>query len=214
MILNCNRRYLLQLMLLSLSFSKGTFAMASPKAESLVMYFSMPETDNPNNMTRDEENSAVVVNGKVLGNVQYLAELIAEKTGSDIFRILPVNPYPTNHKELVERARREKDQNFRPAIQGPMPDLSKYKVIFLGYPMWWYEVPMIIRTLLEKSDFSGKTIIPFNVNGGSDYSNTIDIIRQYQPKAKVITNGISISRNRISGAETPIDRWLKTLELP
>ena len=160
MILNCYRRRLLQFMLLGLYFSKGTFAMASSNAESLVMYFSMPETDNPNNMTQDEENSAVVVNGKVLGNVQYLAELIAQKTGSDIFRILPVNPYPTNHKKLVEQARREREQNFRPVIQGPIPDLSKYKVIFLGYPMWWYEVPMIIRTLLEKSDFSGKTIVP------------------------------------------------------
>lgn len=79
--------------------------------KSLVVYFSMPETDNPQNMTREEENSTVVINGKVLGNTQYVAQLIQEMTGGDIFRILPQKPYPTDHRTLVDLAREEQKQD-------------------------------------------------------------------------------------------------------
>ncbi len=47
----------------------------------------MPETDDPNNMTVDEANSTVVIDGEVLGNTQYVANLIEEYTNGDIFRI-------------------------------------------------------------------------------------------------------------------------------
>ena len=54
---------------------------------TLVVYFSMPETTDPDNMTEEEANSTVVVNGQVLGNTQYVAYVIQENTGADIFRI-------------------------------------------------------------------------------------------------------------------------------
>ena len=83
---------------------------AEPGGKSiLVVYFSMPETDNPHNMTREEENSTVVVNGKVLGNTQYVAQLIRGMTGGDLFRIEPEKPYPTDHRTLVELAKDERN---------------------------------------------------------------------------------------------------------
>ncbi len=36
--------------------------------KALVVYFSMPETTKPDNMTKEEANSTVVINGEVLGN--------------------------------------------------------------------------------------------------------------------------------------------------
>jgi len=36
-------------------------------AKSLVVYFSMPETTEPENMSREEELSTVVIDGEVLG---------------------------------------------------------------------------------------------------------------------------------------------------
>lgn len=80
--------------------------------KTLVVYFSVPETDNPNNMTRDEDNSTVVINGEVLGNTQYIAELIKERTSADIFRLEPTNAYPTNHSDLLKRAGEEMSSNF------------------------------------------------------------------------------------------------------
>lgn len=72
--------------------------------KTLVVYFSVPETSDPNNMTRDEENSTVIVDGEVLGNTQYVAQLIGENTGGDVFRLEPVDAYPTNHDDLLQRA--------------------------------------------------------------------------------------------------------------
>ena len=90
--------------------SSASYAAQSGKPlRILVVYFSMPETDNPHNMSREEENSTVVINGKVLGNTQYVAQLIQEMTGGDIFRILPQKPYPTAHRTLVDLAKEEQD---------------------------------------------------------------------------------------------------------
>lgn len=134
-------------------------------AKSLVVYFSVPETDNPNNMTRDEDNSTVVVDGKVLGNTEYLATLISEKTKSDLFRLEPKIAYPTNHQELLQRAKDEMENDERVELKENI-DLTNYEVIYLGYPIWNADLPPIIQTFLENNDFSNKTIIPFCSHGG------------------------------------------------
>lgn len=147
-------------------------------SKSLVVYFSMPETTDPENMTTEEENSVVVIDGEVLGNTQYVAYIIQEHTGSDIFRIEPEVPYPTDHSTLVDLASGEKAAGARPAIAGSISDLEQYDTIFLGYPNWWGDMPMILYTFLDTYDFSGKTIVPFNTHGGSGFSDTIATIQK------------------------------------
>lgn len=181
--------------------------------KALVVYFSMPETDNPQNMTREEENSTVVINGKVLGNTQYVAQLIQEMTGGDIFRILPQKPYPTDHRTLVDLAREEQEQDARPAIVGKIEEPEAYDTIFIGYPNWWGDMPMILYTFLEQYDFSGKTLIPFCTHGGSGFSRTIRTIQDKQPGATVIRNGYSLSRSRMERAPSGVAEWLKEIEL-
>lgn len=84
-------------------------------AKNLVVYFSMPETTEPENMSREEGLSTVVIDGEVLGNTQYVAYIIAENTGADIFRIEPVTPYPLDPSELEDIAQKEQSENFRPS---------------------------------------------------------------------------------------------------
>lgn len=181
--------------------------------KALVVYFSMPETDTPQNMTREEENSTVVIDGKVLGNTQYVAQLIQEMTGGDIFRILPQKPYPTNHRTLVDLAEKEQDQDARPAIVGKIENPGAYDTIFIGYPNWWDDMPMILYTFLEQYDFSGKTIIPFCTHGGSGFSRTIQTIQDKQPGATVIRDGYALSRSRMERAPSGVAEWLKKIGL-
>ena len=95
--------------------------------KSLVVYFSVPETTDPNKkMTTEEENSAIVVNGEVLGNTQYAAMLISEYTGADIYRIEPKTPYTTNHSDLVALAKEE--QNIK-ASDEPVEKIVRYTVL-------------------------------------------------------------------------------------
>ena len=42
--------------------------------KTLVVYFSLPETTKPDNMTKEEANSTVVINGEVLGNTRELTQ--------------------------------------------------------------------------------------------------------------------------------------------
>lgn len=196
-------------------FASATFVPSVQAAELdgkkiLVVYFSMPETDMPDNMTRDEDNSVVVINGKVLGNTQYVAQLIQQMTGGDIFRIEPRNAYPTDHKALVDLAKEEQSRKARPALAGNV-DVSGYDAVFLGYPNWWADMPMIVYTFLESCDLSGKTVIPFNTHGGSRFSRTIDTIAELQPNARVIKNGFTVSRNSVDKAEPDVAKWLTEL---
>ncbi len=179
--------------------------------KTLVVYFSMPETTEPNNMTTEEANSTVVINGEVLGNTQYVAQVIQENTGADIFRIEPETPYPTDHETLVDMAKVEQNQNARPAIKNSVDNMEQYDTIFIGYPNWWGDMPMILYSFFDEYDLSGKTIVPFNTHGGSGFSDTISTITELEPNAEVNTDGFTVSRNNVEEAEQDIIYWLQNL---
>ena len=183
----------------------------SGESKVLVAYFSMPETTNPNNMTTEEANSTVVINGEVLGNTQYMAQVIQRTTNADIYRIEPQNPYPTDHTTLVAQAREEQDQDTRPAIKDAIPDFDSYDTVFIGYPIWWSDLPQILYTFFDTYDFSGKTVIPFSTHGGSSFAGTPATIQSLEPGAKML-DGLTISRNNIQDAEQEIVSWVNGLD--
>ena len=193
--------------------SSGNEADENQEARSLVVYFSMPETDDAENMTEEEDNSVVVMDGEVLGNTQYMANVIAEHTDSDIFRIEPETPYPTDHETLVDIASEEQEENARPAIDGNIGNLDDYDVIYVGYPIWWSDMPMILYTFFDEYDLSGKTIVPFGTHGGSGFAGTIDAIAELEPNANVIEDGLTISRDDIEDAESDIIVWVENIGL-
>ena len=195
-----------------LNLTPGTDTPNTGKSRILVTYFSMPETTNPNNMTTEEDNSVVVINGQVLGNTQYMAQVIQETTGADIFRIEPVTPYPTDHSTLVSLASQEQSGSARPAIQGRVDNMDDYDVIFVGYPIWWSDMPMIMYTFFEQYDLSGKTVIPFSTHGGSSFAGTPTTIQRLEPEAKML-DGLTISRNNIQDARQQIVDWVNGLAL-
>ncbi len=180
-------------------------------AKTLVVYFSLPETTDPNNMTQEQDNSVVVIDGEVLGNTQYVATVIQNNTGADIFRIEPETPYTTNHSDLVDQASEEKAESARPAIKGKVENFEQYDTIFIGYPIWWSDMPMILYTFFDTYDFSGKTVIPFSTHGGSGLAGTISTITELEPDAEVDQNGFTVSRNNVQEAEPDIVAWLGEL---
>ena len=183
---------------------------AGEESRALVVYFSIPETDDPQQMTTEEANSTVVIDGQVLGNTQYMAQVIQQATGADLFRIEPAEPYPTDHETMVALAADEQEQNARPAIQGQVEDLEAYDRIYIGYPIWWGDMPMILYTFFDQYDLSGKTIVPFGTHGGSGFAGTPDTIEQLEPQATVL-EGLTISRDQIQDAEQQIVDWVNGL---
>ena len=153
-----------------------------------------------------------------VGNTEIMARYIKEYLGdrADGFKIDPVVSYPTNYKECTEVATREKNSNARPEFKNAEAlDLSKYDTILLGYPIWWGDVPMIINTFLEKYNFSGKTIIPFNTHEGSGDAGTYANIKNKMTSSNVNTNGLSIrgAIAREESSKSTVENWLKGLGL-
>ena len=150
----------------------------------------------------------------VYGTAKTVAEEIAKQTGADLREIVPAYPYDgdrNHYSALLRVAQKEHDTNARPEIKEVLP-IADYDRIFIGYPMWCYTFPMIIYTLFDQYDFSGKTIIPFNTHMGSRDGGTYRIIQALAPKAKVLA-GLPVEMSDAEhGPAKAVTKWLKGLE--
>ena len=179
----------------------------------LIAYFSMPEDIELEGIDANSGASVVVRDGEALGNVQYIAQIIQENTGADVFRIETVQQYPLDHDPLVDQAAAEQDEEARPELASHLENADQYDIIFLGYPNWWGDMPMPLYTFLEETDLSGKTIIPFCPHGGSGFSRTEETIAELQPEAQVSEDGFAISRNDVADCEEEVVNWVNGLGL-
>ena len=179
----------------------------------LIAYFTMPEDVDTEGADAVTGASIVVEDGEVLGNVEFLATIIQDTVGGDLFQIETVQQYPLEHDALVDQAAQEQDENARPELATHIDDLGQYDTIFLGYPNWWGDLPMPLYTFLEEYDLSGKTIIPFCPHGGSGFSRTESTIAQMQPGATVSENGLTISRNDVAQSREQVAQWAAGLGL-
>ena len=145
------------------------------------------------------------------GNTSIIAHMIAEQTGADLFEIEAVTPYPTSHSELLDVSRQEMANNARPEIAGTVDNMDDYDTIFIGYPNWWGDMPMIVYNFLESYDLSGKTIVPFCTHGGSGLSNTESTIADIT--GGTMKDGFAISgttaQNDRDTARNEVTQWLK-----
>lgn len=173
----------------------------------LVAYFSVPETDG---VDASSGASRLVSDGKLQGNTEYVATVISEATGGELFEIKTVHTYPGTHKELIDAAKKESDQDTRPTLATHIKNLKEYDVIFVGFPNWWYGMPQPLYTFFDEYDFSSKTIVPFCTHDGSRFSDAIKIIREMEKGATVL-DGYAIARDRVSGSKAGILNWLKKI---
>lgn len=168
---------------------------ASAKEHVLVVYFS-----------RTGENYHVGVIEK--GNTEIVAEIINKRIQGTIFQLQTKVPYPTGYQECTDVARQEQAVNARPALSKDI-GIDEYDVIFLGYPIWWNDLPMAVYTFLENHDFSGKTIVPFSTHEGSGLSGTVRSISEAAPGAKIM-EGLAI-RGRT--AQSSYQETLRTVDV-
>lgn len=91
-------------------------------------------------------------------------------------------------------------------------NFEDYTTVYIGYPIWWSDMPMLLYTLFENYDFSGKTVIPFSTHGGSGLAGTVSGIQELEPAAKVYEDALSISRDDIADAEQEIADWINGIK--
>ena len=179
----------------------------------LIAYFSYGENAGRSD-DADVTASASVQHGSrgVTGNTGLIAEDIAKASGGTLYSIKTETPYSPNYDDAVAAGKQEQQQHARPALQGEVPDMAGYDVVFLGYPNWWGDMPMAMYTFLDKYDLAGKTVIPFCTSGGSELSDTVAAIRKAEPSAKVL-DGFHVSGSAAPGAESQVESWVRSLGL-
>lgn len=177
----------------------------------LIAYFSVPENIDISGVDAVAGASVVVRNSEKMGNTEYVAKVIQQTVGGDLFRIETVEEYPLDHEPLVDQAADEQDEKKRPELLNQVENFEQYETIILGFPNWWADLPMPVYTFLEEYDFSGKTIIPFVTHGGSGFSGTVRTISDIQPQAEVSDNTLSLSRNAVAGSAEDVIAWAESL---
>ena len=146
------------------------------------------------------------------GNTMIVAEMVQEGTGADLFEIKPETPYPDAYDEMLDVATEEQSTDARPAMLEPIDSIEQYDTIFVGYPIWWGDMPNIVKTFLESYDFTGKTVVPFSTHAGSGLSGTGSTIQNMLPDATVM-DGFTVSgqtaQENPDNAKETVDEWLE-----
>ncbi|WP_109078292.1 flavodoxin [Aggregatibacter kilianii] len=184
------------------------------QAKNLIVYFTHPESIPNDKLDGVSGASKIIKDRQAFGATEYLAREIQKNVGGDFFRIETVQRYPDTHKPLLDFAQAEQRKGTKPALKAK-PNLADYDTIFVGYPIWWYQMPMAMYSFFEQNDFSGKTLIPFVAHGGSRFSGSLEEIRKMQPKANMKA-GFEVYLHRTTKADSDVERdlaeWLKKLQ--
>ncbi|MBE6493721.1 MAG: flavodoxin [Methanosphaera stadtmanae] len=170
----------------------------SENSKILVVYFS-----------RTGENYNV--GNTEVGNTAMIASYIKEYLKADSYEIIPKNKYPTGYDECLDIAKKEQEQNSRPEIEKKVENLDQYDTIFIGYPIWYGDTPMIINTFLEENNLEGKTVLLFNTHEGSQDAGTYNKIADKLSSSKVNKKGLAVqgqTARTTEGKELTIN-WLK-----
>ena len=174
----------------------------------LIIYFSAANMNSADATT----GATPMVDGD--GTTGWIANVIHDAVGGEVVKITPKTDYPTDYKESTEFADKEKADNARPEFNDLGVDPSTYKTVFIGYPIWWYQMPMVMETFFDKYDFNGTTIIPFNTHEGSGDSGTYEDIKEREPNATVL-DGLAMRGGKAGtdDAKIEISDWLSGLNL-
>jgi flavodoxin len=146
------------------------------------------------------------------GNTARFAEKIQKLTGGDLFRIETVVEYPEDYTECTDVAKTEQEHDVRPQIKGALPDLSGYDVVFFGHPIWWGDMPMVMRTLLDKVSLAGKTVAHFVTHEGSGLGSSDRDLKARAKNASFLPSK-AVAGTAVDGADREIADWVKSLKL-
>ena len=172
-------------------------------AISLTGCFSSNNDNNANDTTTNEntEQNILIAYYSLSGNTKAAAEEIQKQAGGDLVEITRTEAYPEDFYDLAEN---EIINHEQPAITLSIDNIDDYDVIFVGYPIWWHDVPMAVYTFLENYDFEGKTVIPFCTSGGSDIEESI-------PGIEAAVSGATMLEGLTANDSSDVQPWLEEI---
>lgn len=179
----------------------------------LIAYFTWADNtvvEDPSSVDVDATTSASVL---APGNAAKLASWIRQEVGGDLHSIVVEEPYSSDYDECLDRAADEKADNARPALASHVDHMEDYDIVFLGFPNWWYTLPMPVLTFVEEYDWSGKTVVPFVTHGTGGLSGTIRDLTAALPEDVTILEPIGVYRPEVDDSQTAVQAWIAGLDL-
>jgi len=162
----------------------------------------------PKSEAAAKKKKILVAYFSVTGTTKSAAKKVKKATGATLYRIKPETPYTDDDidysKDNIRAEREQDDDDARPAIKGKVKKMSKYDVIFVGYPIWFSKEPKVIRTFLESYNLKGKTVIPFCTSGGSGISGSIKEVTESAKDAEVLKG-----KDLTDMASKKVKKWVK-----
>ncbi len=157
---------------------------------------------------KEEAKKVLVLYYSQTSNTKTVALEIARKLGADMEEIALVTPYDGDFQATIERCNKEREEGVIPEIKPIAADLSKYDVIFLGYPVWFGTYAPPVAALLDKVDLSGKKVVPFCTFGSGGLDSSVKNLAEKQPKAEVLP-GYGVRAARMEAVPAEVDQFLK-----
>lgn len=181
----------------------GEESEATGQTNILVAYFSWAD----NAILAEDVDAQASPSVIPPGNVQQLAGWVQEETGGDLFSIRVTDPYPSDWDECLSRANQELEEEARPELAENVENLDQYDVVFLGYPNWWYGVPMALLSFLEQNDLSGKQVYLFCSHGTGGLANSVEIITEAVPNAEISDDIFDCYEEDAASSQEDIQSW-------
>ena len=156
----------------------------------------------------NKDNKIAVIYFSATGTTKEVAKTISNQTKGELIEIKPKEKYTSEDLDWNNSKSRTSvecnDSKSRPEIEGKL-DIESYDTIYLGYPIWWGDVPHIILTFLDTYKLDGKTVIPFCTSGGTGISTSQNTLKKYNKNINWIDG------KRLSTSESEIKNWINTL---
>lgn len=182
---------------------------AQPTTESEK---SAAEAEATEDAAPEEDGGTLIAYFSWSGNTEQVAQLIQEATGGDLFEIVPATPYTDDYDELLDIARQEQSDGARPELAAQVENWGRYDTVFVGYPNWWSDAPMVVYTFLESYDWTGKTLIPFNTSASGGFGRSLDNLPESAAGATIL-EGLSFTERTLGDAQSEVPAWLDGLGL-
>ncbi len=158
-------------------------------------------------------------------NTKAIAEIIQRNVGATLIALELEKPYPENYQQTVQQVVKENETGYLPPLKTKIDSIQNFDVVFVGFPTWDMKMPPPMKTFLNEYDLKGKTIIPFNTNGGYGEGSSFQTLKELCPNSKVlegftIKGGVErdgqylvIKDEKANEAETKVKSWLEKLKI-
>jgi flavodoxin len=158
-------------------------------------------------------------------NTKAIAEIIHKNVGGKLVSLELEKPYPETYQAIVQQVVTENETGYLPALKTKIDSMEKYELVFIGFPTWGMKLPPPMKSFLKQYDLSGKTIVPFNTNGGYGIGSSFQTIKELCPdnnvlegfemKGGVERDGVYfvIKDEKATEAEAKVKKWLLKIKL-